>query len=177
MYSVKELERFMEQRRWPSGRDFGGHARHGVGSRSLFCRHHDGELEIPLYPPYRFFNRDYSVFDCGGMAFSEAHLTPFVRACSSLPGKPHPYTAFLAVPVSLWADGRRLGTNPAGRWYDLGLEAPAVFTKFTQPETPQLELAEKPTLRAVRGFAAEIGSCPRSVLLSLHCRLCPLAST
>jgi hypothetical protein len=25
-----------------------------------------------LYPPYHFFNRDYSVFDCGGMAFSEA---------------------------------------------------------------------------------------------------------
>ena len=74
MYSVKELERFMEQRRWPSGRDFGGHARHCVGYRSLLCRHHGCELEIPLYPPYRFFNRDYSVFDCGGMAFSEANL-------------------------------------------------------------------------------------------------------
>ena len=69
--------------RWPSGRDFGGHARHCVGSRSLLCRHHGCELEIPLYPPYRFFNRDYSVFDCGGMAFSEANLKPFVRVCSS----------------------------------------------------------------------------------------------
>ena len=30
------------------------------------------ELVIPLYPPYRDFNRDYSVFDGGGMAFREA---------------------------------------------------------------------------------------------------------
>jgi len=37
------------------------------GSRSLLCRHHGCELEIPLYPPHRFFNRDYSVFDCGSM--------------------------------------------------------------------------------------------------------------
>jgi len=45
-----------------------------VGPRSLLCRHHGCELEIPLRPPYRFFSRDYSVFDCGGMAFSEANL-------------------------------------------------------------------------------------------------------
>ena len=69
--------------RWPSGRDFGGDARHCVGSGSLLCRNHGCELEIPLY---RFFNRDYSVFDCGGMAFSEANLKPFVRVCSSLSG-------------------------------------------------------------------------------------------
>lgn len=66
-----------------AGRDFGGHARHCVGSRSLLCRHHGCELEIPLYPSYRFFNRDYSVFDCGGLAFSEANLKAFVRVCSS----------------------------------------------------------------------------------------------
>jgi hypothetical protein len=54
-----------------------------VGSRSLLCRHRDCELEIPLYPPYRFFNRDYRVFGCGGMAFSEANLKSFalVPAC------------------------------------------------------------------------------------------------
>jgi hypothetical protein len=67
--------------RWPSGRDFGGHARHCVGSRSLLCRHRGGELEIPLYPAYRFFNRDYSVFDCGGVAFSEeTNLKPLVAS-------------------------------------------------------------------------------------------------
>jgi hypothetical protein len=44
-------------------------------------------LEIPLCPPSRFFNRDYIVFDCGGMAFSEANLKPFVRVCSSLPDR------------------------------------------------------------------------------------------
>jgi hypothetical protein len=45
-----------------------------VGFRSLLCRHHGSELEIPLYPPYRFFNRDYSVFDCGGVALSQDKL-------------------------------------------------------------------------------------------------------
>jgi hypothetical protein len=55
----------------------------------LLCRHHGCELEIPLYPPYRFLNGDYSVFDCGSMAFSAAHLKPLVRLCSSLPGEPH----------------------------------------------------------------------------------------
>jgi len=40
----------------------------------LLCRHHGCELAIPLYASYRFFNRDYSVFDCGGMAFSEAKV-------------------------------------------------------------------------------------------------------
>ena len=87
--------------RWPSGRDFGGHARHCVGSRSLFCRHHGCELEIPLYPPYRFFNRDYSVFDCGGMAFSEANLKPFIRVCSSLPGEPRTQFSGGSGPISV----------------------------------------------------------------------------
>jgi hypothetical protein len=45
----------------------------------LLCRHHGCELEIPLYPPDRLFNWDYSVFDHGGMAFSEANLKPFVQ--------------------------------------------------------------------------------------------------
>jgi len=67
--------------RWPSGRDFSGHARHCVGTRSLLCCHHGRELEIPLYPPYRFLNRDYRVFDCSRLAFSEANLKPFVRVC------------------------------------------------------------------------------------------------
>src|ERR1039458_6705309 len=58
--------------RWPSGSDFGAHARHCVGVRPLLCRHHGCELEIPLYHTHRFLNRDYIMFDCGGMAFSEA---------------------------------------------------------------------------------------------------------
>jgi hypothetical protein len=44
---------------------------------------------------------DYSMFDCGGMAFSEANLKPFVRVCYSLPGEPHPYSAFWRFPVPL----------------------------------------------------------------------------
>jgi hypothetical protein len=66
--------------RWPSGRDFGAPARHCVGTRPLLCCHHGCKLEIPLYPAYRFLNPDYSVFGCGGMAFSEANLRPLV-AC------------------------------------------------------------------------------------------------
>jgi hypothetical protein len=58
--------------RWPSGSDFGAHARHCVGVRPLLCRHHGFELEIPLYHTHRFLNPDYIMFDCGGMAFSEA---------------------------------------------------------------------------------------------------------
>jgi hypothetical protein len=36
----------------------------------LLCRHHGFELEILLYHPYRFLNRDYGVFDCCSMAVS-----------------------------------------------------------------------------------------------------------
>src|SRR5258705_6314242 len=57
--------------RWPSGSDFGAHARHCVGVRSLFCRHHSCELEIPFCHTHRFLNGDYIMFDWGGMAFSE----------------------------------------------------------------------------------------------------------
>jgi hypothetical protein len=65
--------------RWPSGRDFSAHARHRVGLRCLLCRHYACELEVPLYPPYRFFNRYYTVFDFGSMAFGEANL----KSCSA----------------------------------------------------------------------------------------------
>src|ERR1700736_1539371 len=58
--------------RWPSGSDLGAHARHCLGVRPLLCRHHGCELEIPLYHTHSFLNRDYIMFDCGGMAFSEA---------------------------------------------------------------------------------------------------------
>jgi hypothetical protein len=60
--------------RWPSGCDFGAHARHCVGVRPLLCRHHGCELEIPLYHTHRFLNRDYIMFDCGGVALSEDKL-------------------------------------------------------------------------------------------------------
>ena len=36
------------------------------------CRHHGCELEVPLSHTHRVLDRDYSVFDCGGMDFSEA---------------------------------------------------------------------------------------------------------
>jgi hypothetical protein len=54
----------------------------------VLCRGHSFELEILFYRPYRFFNGDYSVFDCGSMAFSAANLKPLVPVCSSLPGEP-----------------------------------------------------------------------------------------
>jgi hypothetical protein len=34
-------------------------------------------FEIPFHPAYRFFDRDYRVFGCGGMALSEANLKSF----------------------------------------------------------------------------------------------------
>jgi hypothetical protein len=43
-----------------------------VGVRPLLCWHHGFELEILFYYSHRFLNRDYIMFDCGGMAFSEA---------------------------------------------------------------------------------------------------------
>ena len=43
-----------------------------MGVCHMLCRHHGCELEIPLYPAHRFLNPDYTMFDCGGMAFSEA---------------------------------------------------------------------------------------------------------
>jgi len=55
-----------------SGRDFGKRAKHCVGARHLLCSSHSFELEIRLHHPHRFLNPDYSVFDCGGVAFSEA---------------------------------------------------------------------------------------------------------
>jgi hypothetical protein len=57
---------------WQLGSDRGAHARHCVGVCPVLCRHHGCELEIPLYPAHRFLNRDYILFDRGGMAFSEA---------------------------------------------------------------------------------------------------------
>lgn len=66
--------------RSPSGSDFGAHARHCVGVRPLLCHHHGCKLEIPLYPTHRFLNRDYTMFDCRGMAFSEAG---FHASCDS----------------------------------------------------------------------------------------------
>ena len=59
---------------WPAGREFSGDARNGVGFRSLLCRDHGGELEIPVCPADRFFDCDYGVFDDGGMGDSEDQL-------------------------------------------------------------------------------------------------------
>jgi hypothetical protein len=43
-----------------------------VGVRPLLCRHLGFELEILFYDSDCFLNRDYIMFDCGGMAFNEA---------------------------------------------------------------------------------------------------------
>ena len=45
----------------------------------MLCRHHGCELELPVYPAYRVLNGDYTVFDSGSIAFSEADLNPFTR--------------------------------------------------------------------------------------------------
>src|ERR1700693_2465593 len=54
-----------------SRRDFGTRAQHCVGARHLLCSSHSFELEIRLHHSHRFLNPDYSVFDCGGVAFRE----------------------------------------------------------------------------------------------------------
>jgi hypothetical protein len=59
-------------------------------SAFALCCHYGCELQIPIDPPYRFFNRDYSVFDCGGTAFNEGGLKPLVRVCYSVPGELQP---------------------------------------------------------------------------------------
>ena len=49
------------------------------------------------------------MFDCGGMAFSETNLKPFVRICSSrLVNRTVPSS--LAGPVPLLVDGRQTGS-------------------------------------------------------------------
>jgi hypothetical protein len=46
----------------------------GGSIRTLLRCHLDCELEIPFCPPYCFFNRDFSVFNCGGLALGEDKL-------------------------------------------------------------------------------------------------------
>ena len=79
---------------WPSGCDFGAHAWHGVGVRPFLCGHHGCELEIPLYSTHRFHNRDYLMFDCGGMAFSEAGFHASVAIVTVRGFKLHHYRKF-----------------------------------------------------------------------------------
>ena len=62
--------------RRPSTGGFGAHSRNQVGIRRLLRRDHGSELEISLYPADRFFNGDYGMFDCSGMAFTEAVTSP-----------------------------------------------------------------------------------------------------
>src|SRR5215475_6371427 len=45
----------------PPGGDSGNNARHGMGIRSLLCRHHRGSVAIPLSAAYRFHASDYVV--------------------------------------------------------------------------------------------------------------------
>jgi hypothetical protein len=60
---------------WRSSRgDFGTDACHCVGARPVLSRPDDFELEILLHRAVHFFNRDYGVFDCGGVALSKAKL-------------------------------------------------------------------------------------------------------
>jgi hypothetical protein len=64
--------------RSPPGTDLGADAKCRVGVCHLLFHHHDCELEIPLYRSYRFLPRNYSVLDCGRMAFGEARLKPLL---------------------------------------------------------------------------------------------------
>ena len=66
--------------RQPPARIFGAHARYCMAVRPLLWRHHGFELEILFYYSHRFLNRDYTVPDCCGMAFSEANPKP-LGAC------------------------------------------------------------------------------------------------
>jgi hypothetical protein len=58
----------------PCARDFGARARPCVGACHLLCGRDNFELEILLYRACRICNRDYGVFDCGGVALSEDRL-------------------------------------------------------------------------------------------------------
>ena len=58
----------------PCARDFGTHARPGVGTCHLLCRRDNSELEILLYRAGRICNRSYAVLDCGGGALSADRL-------------------------------------------------------------------------------------------------------
>ena len=60
-----------------SGGNFGADAGYCVGVRGVLCRHHGGELEIPLYATRRFLDADYILLECGGMAFSKAGFRVF----------------------------------------------------------------------------------------------------
>ena len=57
-----------------SRRDFGSHAWHWVGARSVLSRRGDLELEILLHGACHFLDRNYGVFDCGGVALSKARI-------------------------------------------------------------------------------------------------------
>jgi len=55
---------------------------------------------MPLYPAHRFLNRDYIMFDCGGVAFTEAgfYLSAVktqMRGCETEPLPP----IFLRLPL------------------------------------------------------------------------------
>jgi len=57
-----------------SGRDFETRAQHCLDARHLLCRGHGFELEIRLHHPNSFFDPDYSVSGCGGVALIEDRL-------------------------------------------------------------------------------------------------------
>ena len=54
--------------------DSSTHPRALRGPRHLLGRGHSLELEICLHYSHGFLSPDYSVFDHGGMSFSEANL-------------------------------------------------------------------------------------------------------
>jgi hypothetical protein len=66
----------------------------------LLCRHHRCELEIPLYRAHRFLNRDYFMFDCGGMAFSEAGFYASIAIVERIQTAPLPEWRWLSYPPS-----------------------------------------------------------------------------
>jgi hypothetical protein len=127
---------------------FGGHARHCVGFRSLLCRHHGCELEIPLCPSYRFFNRDYCVFDCGGVALSEDKLKIDADRAAGIiiPSKPMPTN--VSVPDED-ADSHKASDLDPGPAPETAIaaepEAPSDSTNTWDPSIPEPDPKKKPS--------------------------------
>jgi hypothetical protein len=115
----------------------------------LLRRHHDCELEISLYSPYRFLIGDYPVFGCGSMAFGTVNLKSLLRVCSSLRVEPHPHSAF-----------RRLGI----RIEDLMSEKNKIKI-MTDTNSPSIALHTRTRRQAIVGAALTLLSLSRGSML------------
>jgi len=75
------------------------------------CRHHGCELEVPLYHTHCFLNRDYIMFDCSGMAFSESGFYASIaigsERCQTAPLPTRPIAMSTRTSTSTPPDARR----------------------------------------------------------------------